>query len=214
MRRGQRGRLYCTGRFKRGFDLCVSLLSLLLLAPLFLVVPLAVLLTSGRPILFAQERVGRNGRLFRLLKFRTMRPGADRDLPITAAGDSRVTPIGRLLRATKLDEIPQIVNVLKGEMSIVGPRPEVPRYVAIYDVEQRRVLDVRPGLTDPASVHYRNEEALLGAVDRDHREQFYVEAVLPKKLALNLDYIDQADFWYDLALILRTLRVIALPSGS
>jgi lipopolysaccharide/colanic/teichoic acid biosynthesis glycosyltransferase len=203
-----RGREYVEGRLKRGMDFAASLTALLVMSPVFLVLGMLVILTSGPPVLFAQERVGRKGRPFRLFKFRTMRPGAERGLPITAEGDSRVTRLGRLLRPTKLDELPQLWNVLRGDMSLVGPRPEVPRYVAAYTLEQRQVLEARPGLTDPATVFFVEEEAILGAVDPDRRESHYIHVILPRKLRMNLEYLEQACPVYDLLLVLKTLGII------
>src|SRR5204862_4380105 len=155
-----RGRAYARGVVKRSLDLLAAGLALLLLAPLLLGLALLVGCTSRGPILFRQERIGLDGRPFRILKFRTMRPGGG--LPITGAGDDRITPVGRFLRRSKLDELPQLFNVWRGEMSIAGPRPEVPIYVAGYGAKERRVLEVRPGLTDPATLAYRDEERLLG----------------------------------------------------
>jgi lipopolysaccharide/colanic/teichoic acid biosynthesis glycosyltransferase len=212
---GARGGLqYCLGTGKRAFDLSVSLLLLLLLSPVLACLALLVLVASGPPVLFRQERIGRGGRPFILMKFRTMRRGSDRALLISALGDRRVTPLGRVLRATKLDELPQLINVVRGEMSLVGPRPEVRKYVASYDSRQRRVLDVRPGLTDPASVLFRNEEETLGAVDEKCREDLYVRTVLPKKLEMNLAYIDGAGFCYDMFLILATLKAVLFRSRA
>ncbi len=208
------GRTYCRGPVKRVLDVAVSVAALIVLAPVFLILSLAILLASGRPVLFTQERVGRDGSLFRLIKFRTMHRGAASGLPLTGSGDPRVTPIGRFLRATKLDELPQLWNVLRGEMSLVGPRPEVTRYVARYTVEQRRVLEARPGLTDPASVHFRDEERVIGAVPEEQREAFYLETVLPKKLRMNLEYIDRAGVRYDLTLVLQTIWVVIRPGRS
>ncbi len=211
MSRGCSGLQYCLSGGKRAFDLCVACVSLVVLAPLLLTLSLLILLTSGPPVLFRQERIGRAGRGFTLLKFRTMRSGSTGALPLTARGDKRVTAMGRFLRAAKLDELPQLVNVLRGEMSIVGPRPEVPRYVERYVAHQRRVLDVRPGLTDPASVLFRNEEALLGSVSEEQRQAYYVEKILPQKLEMNLAYIDRAGFSYDLALIAGTVKAVLFP---
>jgi lipopolysaccharide/colanic/teichoic acid biosynthesis glycosyltransferase len=206
-----RGRAYCRGPLKRVVDVIAALTALVILAPLLLALALAILLTSGVPVLFAQERVGMDGRNFRLLKFRTMRRDTSGGPLITASGDRRVTRVGRCLRATKLDELPQLVHVLAGQMSIVGPRPEVPRYVSLYTAGQRRVLETRPGLTDPASVQFVEEEALLAAVPEERRERYYVETILPKKLRMNLDYIERAEMKYDLTLVLRTIKVILMP---
>jgi len=208
------GRAYCRGPVKRVLDVSFSLVALLILAPVLLILALAVLLTSGRPVLFVHERVGMDGRPFRLVKFRTMHRAAAFGLPLTGSGDSRVTRIGRFLRESPLPVSGQLVNVLRGEMSLVGPRPEMPRYVARYTVEERRVLEARPGLTDPASVLFRDEEALLGSVRAERREAFYLKTVLPKKLRMNLEYIDRAGMAYDLVLILKTIRALAWPARS
>lgn len=206
------GRSYCRGAVKRGLDIALALPALLVLTPILLLVAAVVLLTSGLPVLFTQGRIGMDGRPFRLLKFRTMLKDDGRGLPLTGAGDRRVTRVGRFLRAAKLDELPQLVNVLTGDMSLVGPRPEVPRYVARYTPEQRSVLDTRPGLTDPASVLFRDEEALLGSVPDESRERFYLEVILPRKLVMNLDYIDRASVGYDLLLVLKTAKVVIWPA--
>jgi lipopolysaccharide/colanic/teichoic acid biosynthesis glycosyltransferase len=141
-----------------------------------------------------------------------MRPALE-GIPITGRGDPRITPLGRFLRATKLDELPQLLNIVSGRMSIVGPRPEVPRYVAGYTPAQRRVLEVRPGLTDPATLAFRNEEDLLGAVPAGERESLYVRQILPRKLALNLEYIEQASLSHDLSLIMRTFAAVILKAS-
>ncbi len=176
------------------------------LSPLLLLVALAVKLTSPGPVLYRSRRIGKEGQPFHVLKYRTMVADADRLGPgITARGDRRVTPIGRVLRRTKLDELPQLINVVKGEMSLVGPRPEDPRFVALYTPEQRRVLRVRPGITSPASLEYRDEAGLLSGPDW---EQVYVEQVLPHKLALELDYLAHRTLWTDLVLIVRTVWAV------
>jgi lipopolysaccharide/colanic/teichoic acid biosynthesis glycosyltransferase len=190
----------------RVLDIVASFWGLVLLSPVFLLVALLIRLDSPGPILFRSRRVGRDGRLFHLLKFRTMVPGAAQSGPgITAAGDSRITALGRLLRRTKLDELPQLVNVLRGEMSLVGPRPEDPRYVALYTPEQRRVLTARPGMTSPASLAYRHEEQLLVGPGW---ESVYVQKVMPHKLQLELDYLARRTMLSDLGLILRTLLAV------
>jgi len=206
------GRAYCNGRLKRGFDLIASALGLVALSPLLLVLAVVVWVSSGPPVLFVQKRAGRHGKPFPLLKYRTMRQGAEAGLALTGSGDPRVTPVGRLLRVTKLDELPQLVNVLRGDMSLVGPRPEIPRYVAGYGPGHRMVLEVRPGLTDPATVLFRNEESLLGRVEDDRKERYYKEEILPKKLGMNLEYLERASLPYDLLLLLRTLLVVLLPN--
>ncbi|KXK49314.1 MAG: putative glycosyltransferase [Chloroflexi bacterium OLB13] len=194
--------------FKRAFDVVASAGGLTVLSPLLLLVAILVKATSQGPVLYRATRVGRDGVLFTLLKFRSMVQNADKLGPgVTGADDARITPIGRFLRRTKLDELPQLINVLRGEMSIVGPRPEDPRYVALYTPEQREVLKVRPGITSPASVEYRSEAELLSGQDWETK---YVNEVMPAKLAIDLQYVRNSSFWGDLSLILRTaLAIIA-----
>jgi len=190
----------------------VSIISLVLLSPLFLLIALLIKLTSPGRILHRGTRVGLNGRLFELYKFRSMRAGAAHQGPgITAAGDPRITPLGAWLRRTKLDELPQLLNVLRGEMSLVGPRPEDPRYVAAYTADQRRVLSVRPGITSPASIRYRSEEQLLSGADW---ESHYLNTLLPHKLALELDYLSRRTLWSDLAFICQTAVAVLWPGPS
>lgn len=196
---------------KRLFDVTFSVLGLALAWPLMLAAALWVVLDSPGPALFRQARVGRGGRTFLILKFRTMRQDPD-GRQITVGADPRITRSGRWLRASKLDELPQLLNVLAGEMSFVGPRPEVPRYVALYTDEERRVLELRPGITDPASIKYRDEAALLaGAADP---ERAYVEQVMRDKLRINLDYASRAGLAADLGVILRTLGALWRPAGT
>jgi lipopolysaccharide/colanic/teichoic acid biosynthesis glycosyltransferase len=192
---------------KRCFDLVVAFLALLLLSPLLLGIALWIRLDSPGPALFRQERVGRHGRPFRIHKFRTMRTGAA-GLPLTVGRDGRITRAGRWLRSRRLDELPQLIDVLKGDMSLVGPRPEVPRYVAHYPAALREaVLSVRPGITDPASLAHLDEDALLArAADP---ERAYVEQVLPRKLELAARYARSATLASDLRILLRTLRMLA-----
>lgn len=202
-----RGPRYCRGTVKRALDLIIAVPAIVLLAPLLVALSVIVLVTMGSPVFFAQERVGLDGRRFRLLKFRTMR-AAEGGIPITGRGDPRVTSTGRVLRVTKLDELPQLFNIVAGRMSFVGPRPEVPKYVARYSPIQQQVLRVRPGLTDPASLEFRNEEEILGAVPIEQRESLYMNEVLPRKLQLNLQYIENASLAYDLRLIARTATTV------
>ena len=198
-------------RAKRAVDVLASVGGLAVLAPLLVIIAGAVL-TDGGPVMFRQLRVGRQGRLFRLWKFRTMVPDAERAGPqLTAAGDRRITPVGRWLRRTKLDELPQLLNVLAGDMSLVGPRPEVPRYVACYTREQRQVLELVPGITDPASIAYRDEARILA--DADDPERLYVEQILPDKLRRNLAYASHATLGQDLRIVLQTLNLLARPTG-
>lgn len=191
--------------WKRGFDVTVSALGLLALSPVLLACALAVGTTSPGGVLFRQERIGRGERPFTIYKFRTMRKG-NAGLKITAAGDSRITPVGRVLRRTKLDELPQLFNVLKGDMSFVGPRPEVREYTDLYTPEQRQVFLVRPGITGVASIRFRNENELLAQSDNPNRT--YIEEIVPQKLALDLEYIPNASLLYDIKLIFRTLAAV------
>lgn len=193
---------------QRIVDVAFSLGALLILAPLLALIAGCAWLWQGQPVLFTQERVGRFGKPFRILKFRTMAlriPGK----PITAAGDSRITRTGAFLRRFKLDELLQLVNVFKGEMSVCGPRPEVPRYVDPDDPLWQIVLEVRPGITDPASLLYRHEEELLAqAADP---EKFYRQSILPHKLRISARYLCRRSWWTDLKLILLTARHSFLP---
>jgi lipopolysaccharide/colanic/teichoic acid biosynthesis glycosyltransferase len=188
---------------RRLLDLLASSLGLILLSPLFLLLTLLIRFDSPGPIFYRAQRVGKDGVLFYLYKFRSMTAGADKQGPgITAAGDSRITPVGRFLRRTKLDELPQLINVLKGEMSLVGPRPEDPRYVALYTPEQRPVLAARPGITSAASLQYRHEEQLLSGADW---ETVYRQQVMPAKINIDLAYLQKRTVWSDLRLIVRTI---------
>lgn len=188
---------------KRAFDIIVSATALSLLFPLLLLIGLSVALSSPGGAFFRQVRVGRVGKEFRLYKFRTMRPGSEAQGQITVGGrDPRITGIGYFLRKSKLDELPQLLNVLIGDMSIVGPRPEVPRYVALYSAEQRMVLNVRPGITSAASIAYMDENEILGRSPDPQRA--YIEAVMPAKLSLDLDYVKNRGFFLDVSIILRT----------
>ena len=193
---------------KRLFDLLLSSLGLAVLALPLALVALAIKLDSPGPVFYRQVRVGLRGREFRIHKFRTMAhdPG-DRGPQLTVGLDARITRVGAFLRRTKLDELAQLFDVFEGTMSLVGPRPEVPRYVALYPAALReKVLSVRPGITDFASIEYRDESAVLArAADP---EQAYLHEALPHKLALSARYVDQASVWTDLQLILRTLRAI------
>ena len=188
---------------KRLFDFSSALIGLIVLSPLFLITSLIIKLSSAGPVFHRGERVGLNGRLFNLYKFRTMTANAATIGPgITAQDDPRVTWVGRFLRRTKIDELPQLINVLKGDMSLVGPRPEDPRYVARYTPKQREVLKFRPGITSAASLAYRREEQIL---DRLDWEKVYQNEVLPAKLAIDLDYFSKRTLVSDLLLIVRTI---------
>lgn len=192
---------------KRFFDIVASALGLIVLSPLLLVVAIWVKLDSEGPVFFRQVRVGRYNKDFRIFKFRSMRVGSDKGSQVTIGGrDPRVTRSGYFIRKFKIDELPQLINVLVGDMSLVGPRPEVRHYVDYWTPEQMRVLDVRPGITDPASIRFRNENELLAKAKNP--EKYYVEVIMPQKIKLYLEYVNQASFWYDLKLILQTFKVI------
>ena len=194
---------------KRIFDFCFALIGITILLPIFIAIAIWIKLDSPGSILFRQTRIGQFGREFTIYKFRTMVDNAEAlGKQITATNDQRITRSGKLLRKYKLDELPQLFNVLKGEMSFVGPRPEVPQYVALYTGEQRQVLKVRPGITDLASIHFRNEGELLANVQNP--EETYIQKIMPYKLELNRNYIHRASLGFDLLLILQTFwRVLA-----
>ena len=188
---------------KRIFDIIVSITGLIILSPLFLLIALAIVLESRGGVFYKQVRVGKDGKPFKLLKFRSMYVGADKKGLLTVSGrDPRVTRVGYFIRKFKLDELLQLVNVLKGDMSLVGPRPEVPKYVELYTDEQREVLSVRPGITDPASIKYRNESDLLA--NADDPEKFYIEKIMPEKIKISIDYIRRRNFFTDIKVILET----------
>ena len=191
---------------KRIFDFIAALLGLILLAPLFGLVALWIKLDSRGPVFFLQQRVGQRGVPFNIIKFRTMRQDAG-ESPLTLGHDKRITKAGKFLRHYKLDEFPQLFNVLNGTMSLVGPRPEVPRYVACYPAEVRAlVLSVLPGITDWASIYYKEENSLLGR--SANPEQAYLETILPVKLKYNLRYVHERSFWNDVRIIFTTLAAL------
>lgn len=192
--------------FKRIFDFTSSLLVLLLLSPLFLIVGIWILLDSNGGMFYKHIRVGKNGKEFGLLKFRSMAVGADKGSQITIGNDARVTKVGQFIRKYKIDELPQLINILKGEMSVVGPRPEVKKYVDLYSDEQLKVLEVLPGLSDYASIQYFDEQKILGKAENPNQE--YINVVMPAKLKLNLKYISEKSFKTDLKIIFRTVMKI------
>ena len=193
---------------KRFFDLLCVIPGIILLSPLFALVAVSIRLSSPGPILFRQTRVGRYGRLFRICKFRTMKPRENGAGPvITVDGDNRITSIGRLLRRYKLDELPQLLNVFNGDMSLVGPRPEVPEYVAKYPEDLRaKILSVRPGITDLASLEFRNESELLAKAKDPLRA--YEEIIMPTKLRYYVQYVDKRTLWLDVQIVVRTIIAI------
>jgi lipopolysaccharide/colanic/teichoic acid biosynthesis glycosyltransferase len=190
-----------TGTLNRTFDVVCTLTGLLILSPLLCAIALAIKLDDGGPVFYSQVRVGKSFRLFRVHKFRSMVPGADRDGLLTAPRDSRLTRVGRWLRKYKFDELPQLFNILKGDMQLVGARPEVERYVQMFRPQYAVILQERPGITDPATLAYRREEAIFAT---NRMEQQYVEEILPAKLELSLAYRKERSFLSDLRILLQT----------
>lgn len=192
---------------KRIFDLVFTFISLIVLSPLFIIISLIIYLDSGGNIFYKQKRVGKGGKLFGLYKFRTMHDDADKKGLLTIGEkDSRITSSGIFLRKYKLDELPQLINVLSGDMSIVGPRPEVKKYTDLYNDEQKKVLTVKPGITDYASIEYSSENETLSS--ENNPEQAYIDKIMPAKLHLNLKYINERSFITDLKIIFLTLKKI------
>ncbi len=194
---------------KRIIDIVLSIIGIVVMAIPMIIIAIAIKLNSKGPVLFRQERVGKNFQHFKINKFRTMVTNAEKKgMQITVGKDNRITSVGNFLRKSKLDEFPQLFNVLFGEMSFVGPRPEVPKYVELYDEYQKNVLKVKPGITDLASIEYRDESTVLA--QSDDPEKAYIEEVLPTKLKLNMKYIKNMSVFYDFYLILKTLlRIIS-----
>ena len=189
---------------KRLFDIVASALGLIVLSPLFLILAVWIKLDSKGPVFYRQVRVGRHNKDFRIFKFRTMRQGSDAGSLVTIGEkDPRVTRSGYFIRKFKLDEFPQLINVLIGDMSLVGPRPEVRHYVDYWTPEQMRVLDVRPGITDTASIKFRNENELMEKAEDP--EKYYIEVIMQEKLKLYLDYVDHHSFFGDIGLIFKTI---------
>ncbi|MGG7213305.1 sugar transferase [Clostridium nigeriense] len=189
---------------KRIFDFIASLIGCIILAPVFIIISILIKLDSKGPVFFKQKRVGQCGKTFEILKYRTMVVNAEKlGKQITVGNDSRITKIGRILRKYKLDELPQLFNVLKGDMSLVGPRPEVPKYVKLYNESEREVLKVKPGITDFASIEYRDENEILGTVENP--EEYYINIIMKHKLQLNLKYINKNNIFLDIKIIFKTL---------
>ena len=194
---------------KRVFDIIASFCGIIILFPLIIIVSILIKITSKGPVLFKQIRVTKNGKLFKIYKFRTMRENSEGNKQITVGKDNRITGIGHILRKTKLDELPQLFNVLKGEMSLVGPRPEVPKYVELYTDEQREILKVPAGITDYASIYFSNESELLGEVENP--EEFYIKKIMPYKIELNKKYINEIGIMTDIKIIILTiLKILGL----
>lgn len=191
----------------RLFDILFSLVGLVILSPVFIVIYILIRVESKGGGFYSQERVGKNGTTFKLLKFRSMRTGADKQGLITVGGhDSRITRMGYIIRKYKIDELPQLLNVLKGDMSLVGPRPEVRKYVDMYTDEQRRVLSIKPGITDYASIEYSDENVILGQADDP--DKVYVEQIMPDKIRLNMRYIENHNLMEYFKIIFLTIKKI------
>ena len=191
---------------KRIFDIISSLFGLILLSPFIIIIAILIKLDSKGPIFFKQVRVTKNGREFKIFKYRTMKIGSDKYSQITVGKDSRITKIGDFLRKYKLDEIPQLINVLIGDMSLVGPRPEVPKYVALYTEKQREILKVRAGITDYASIEFSNENDILA--NETDPEKAYIEKIMPRKIELNKKYLSEISVMTDIKIILLTIKKI------
>lgn len=192
---------------KRLFDVVASGLGLILLSPIFMILAIWIKLDSKGPVFYRQVRVGKDNKDFRIIKFRSMRVGADKGSLVTIGGrDSRVTRSGYFIRKFKLDELPQLLNVFLGDMSLVGPRPEVRHYVDYWTPEQMHVLDVRPGITDPASIKFRNENELMEKVENP--EKYYLEVIMQEKIKLYLEYVENHSFWGDIGLIFKTFWTV------
>jgi len=191
---------------KRLFDVVSALIVLILLLPLFIVISLWIIIDSKGGVFYKQERIGKNQKKFGLYKFRSMQTGADKQGQITIGNDNRITKVGHFIRKYKIDELPQLINIIRGDMSVVGPRPEVKKYVDLYTNEQLKVLSVKPGLTDYASIEYFDEQTILGQAEDPNKE--YIEVVMPAKLNLNLKYIKEKSLLTDLKIIFKTLGKI------
>lgn len=191
---------------KRIFDITLSLFGLIILLPFMLIIAILIKIDSKGPVFFKQIRVTKNGKEFKIFKYRTMRVGSDKYSQITVGKDDRITKIGSFLRKYKLDEIPQLINVFIGDMSLVGPRPEVPKYVALYTDEQKEILKVRAGITDYASIEFSDENDLLAS--EEEPEKAYIEKIMPKKIELNKKYLSEISILTDIKIILLTIKKI------
>ncbi|ALF20450.1 sugar transferase [Fusobacterium nucleatum] len=191
---------------KRIFDIVISFVGLLILFPFFLIIALLIKIDSKGPVFFKQIRITKGGKEFKIFKYRTMKVGSDKYSQITVGKDDRITKVGSFLRKYKLDEIPQLINVLIGDMSLVGPRPEVPKYVALYTDEQKEILKVRAGITDYASIEFSDENDLLAS--EKNPEEAYIEKIMPKKIELNKKYLSEISVLADVRIILLTIKKI------
>lgn len=191
---------------KRIFDILSSITVLMMFLPIFIIIGLLIIIDSPGGMFYKQKRIGLNGKEFGLYKFRSMKTNADKEGQITIGNDSRVTKIGSIIRKFKLDEIPQLINIIIGHMSVVGPRPEVEKYVKLYNETQLKVLTVKPGLTDLASIEFINEQDILGKSKNPN--ETYINEIMPAKLKLNLKYINERNFFYDLGVIFKTILKI------
>lgn len=192
---------------KRLFDIVISGCGIIVLSPLFLVIAIWIKLDSKGPVFYRQVRVGKGNKDFRIFKFRSMKEGSDNGSLVTIGErDSRITRSGYFIRKFKLDELPQLINVFMGDMSLVGPRPEVRYYVDYWTPKQMHVLDVRPGITDPASIKFRNENELLDKADNP--EEYYINIIMQEKIRLYLEYVEKYSMWYDIKLIFQTIKVV------
>ncbi len=198
---------------KRIFDIVIGTCGIITLSPFWIIAVIMIFTSSKGGLFYVQKRVGRNGKLFDMIKFRTMIPDADKiGLGITDANDSRITPIGKVLRKYRLDELPQLLNVLKGDMSLVGPRPEIQRYTDLYNDEQRRVLSVKPGITGLSQLEGIHEEEELAAAEArgENKEEYYIREIMPRKIAVDLRYIDtKYSIWNDISLIIQIFKKLA-----
>lgn len=193
--------------FKRTFDILFSLAGIIFLSPILILISIIVKADSAGPVLYRQTRVGKNNIDFDLLKFRSMKINSDKSGLLTVGGrDSRITTAGYYLRKYKLDELPQLINVLKGEMSFVGPRPEVRKYVELYNTQQKKILNVRPGITDTASIKYRDESEILAG--QKDPEEFYIKYIMPEKIKMNLEYMNDRSMFKDVKIIFKTFGAI------
>lgn len=192
---------------KRLFDLVLSICGILFLLPFFIIVSILIKLDSPGDVIFKQTRITKDGKKFKIFKFRTMRPDTEKQGQITIGADNRITSIGNFLRKTKLDELPQFFNIIMGDMSFVGPRPEVPRYVAMYTKDQKEILKVRAGITDYASIYFSNESEILGK--QKEPEKFYIEKIMPYKIELNKKYIKEAGLTTDIKIMFLTIFKVA-----